>query len=573
MAAEGIGGERPEARAAAPGRHAAAAPPPPSASATRRRPHHPRAIGELSRSLAALALAGAAGGARSEPPRRRAHRTICPTPARRGSGRARSSSGDEFSGSGEGGRRRDRRRKGVRRRRRSRSTRLRRRRLRRSRGSGPGLSWLLYGAIIAAIVALAIWLGRRAVNQEVTEAIKRKRAASPGPLRPGRARARWPTEAERNGETATALRLRFQACLLRLAEAGAIKLRPSLTARGAGRQLRSAEFDEMVTSFESVAYGGREPSRGEARAARESWPARGREAGRRREASRLPALAPAARARSRCWSVARRRDRAAEHRRARCSAARARTRARPRRWPPPTRAGSAPTPSSCGSYGYPVDATIGAGRLAAARRGRDRRPPRDQRRREGRSRAVPRLRGGGRDADARPRDDAAWWTSLFERAARSSSPRGRSTSRRAGGRRDRAWPRSARTARAPGRRPATGEPVVAGPGGTLLLEAEIGDGRAYLFADHLAAPEPAPRPGRQRAAGARARRRRPRAGDLRALERGARDGRPAEPERRPLGAARRVDRRDLLGLDRGGADRHGAPGPGGSAHQRIPTAS
>ena len=48
----------------------------------------------------------------------------------------------------------------------------------------PGLSWLLYGAIVAAIVALAIWFGRRAVDQEVTEAIKRKRAASPGPLRP-----------------------------------------------------------------------------------------------------------------------------------------------------------------------------------------------------------------------------------------------------------------------------------------------------------------------------------------------------------------------------------------------------
>lgn len=135
----------------------------------------------------------------------------------------------------------------------------------------PGLSWLLYGAIVAAIVALAIWFGRRAVDQEVTEAIKRKRAASLDPSDPDDLE-RLAEEAERNGETATALRLRFQACLLRLAEAGAIKLRPSLTARGAGRQVRSPEFDEMVTSFESVAYGGHEPSEDEARAARESWP-------------------------------------------------------------------------------------------------------------------------------------------------------------------------------------------------------------------------------------------------------------------------------------------------------------
>ena len=138
-------------------------------------------------------------------------------------------------------------------------------------GLAPSLSWLLYGALLGAIIALAVWLGRRAVNQEVTEAIKRERAASPGRLDPDELE-RAAAEAESGGEMATALRLRFQACLLRLAEAGAIKLRPSLTARGAGRQLRSPEFDDMVRSFESVAYGGREPSPEESRAARESWP-------------------------------------------------------------------------------------------------------------------------------------------------------------------------------------------------------------------------------------------------------------------------------------------------------------
>jgi hypothetical protein len=78
--------------------------------------------------------------------------------------------------------------------------------------------------------------------------------------------------AEGRGDLDTALRLRFRAGLVRLADAGAVRLRPGLTNAAVSRTLRSTQFDELAGHFDEVAYGGRPASESDVAAARATWP-------------------------------------------------------------------------------------------------------------------------------------------------------------------------------------------------------------------------------------------------------------------------------------------------------------
>jgi hypothetical protein len=80
-------------------------------------------------------------------------------------------------------------------------------------------------------------------------------------------------DAEGRGELDTALRLRFRAGLLRLADAGVLRLRPGLTNAAVSRTLRSRRFDELALDFDEVAYGGRPATPDDVAAARSGWPA------------------------------------------------------------------------------------------------------------------------------------------------------------------------------------------------------------------------------------------------------------------------------------------------------------
>jgi hypothetical protein len=79
-------------------------------------------------------------------------------------------------------------------------------------------------------------------------------------------------EAERRGQLADALRLRFRAGLLRLDGLGAIDLRPGLTNAAAARLLRSRRFDQLTVDFDEVVYGGRRATSRDVEAARAEWP-------------------------------------------------------------------------------------------------------------------------------------------------------------------------------------------------------------------------------------------------------------------------------------------------------------
>jgi len=80
-------------------------------------------------------------------------------------------------------------------------------------------------------------------------------------------------EAEGRADLDTALRLRFRAGLVRLADAGAVRLRPGLTNAAISRTLRSPRFDELAVDFDEVAYGGRPATGTDVATARSGWPA------------------------------------------------------------------------------------------------------------------------------------------------------------------------------------------------------------------------------------------------------------------------------------------------------------
>lgn len=79
-------------------------------------------------------------------------------------------------------------------------------------------------------------------------------------------------EAERRGELAAALRLRFRAGLLRLDRIGALEFRPGLTNWAASRLLGSARFDGLAAGFDEVVYGGRAATTVDVGEARTGWP-------------------------------------------------------------------------------------------------------------------------------------------------------------------------------------------------------------------------------------------------------------------------------------------------------------
>lgn len=110
-----------------------------------------------------------------------------------------------------------------------------------------------------------------------------RRRSSAGVVRAGRSRSgQWhddpdalegrAAEAERAGDLALALRLRFRAGLVRLDRAGVVADRPALTTGALTRQLPSPQLRALATTFDEVAYGGRPASPDDLAAARSGWP-------------------------------------------------------------------------------------------------------------------------------------------------------------------------------------------------------------------------------------------------------------------------------------------------------------
>jgi hypothetical protein len=133
------------------------------------------------------------------------------------------------------------------------------------------VSWVLLA--VAVVVTAAVLVVR-------LSAARGTRSPAGGRLMDGDEEGLDPDELERRacdaevrGELDAALRLRFRAGLLRLADAGAVRLRPGLTNAAVSGALRSARFDRLAGDFDEVAYGGRAATPDDIAAARSGWPA------------------------------------------------------------------------------------------------------------------------------------------------------------------------------------------------------------------------------------------------------------------------------------------------------------
>ena len=129
--------------------------------------------------------------------------------------------------------------------------------------------WVVLAAAVVAAAAVVTW---RLVGERGRERPRLGRRAGPDDLAdPAELEARADA-AERRGDLAGALRLRFRAGLLRLDRIGALELRPGLTNRGVARRLRSARFDGLAVDFDEVVYGGRPATADDVGEARTGWP-------------------------------------------------------------------------------------------------------------------------------------------------------------------------------------------------------------------------------------------------------------------------------------------------------------
>lgn len=137
--------------------------------------------------------------------------------------------------------------------------------------------------IIAVIVAVVVFIARHFQQRAVARDL-----LHPAPFDPFREGDDTRTieqleseaaAAERDGDYALAVRLRFRAGLLRLErDADAIVLRPGLTTREVRSTLVSTRFDDLANTFEMITYGEHPAPASAASDAEQQWPVVVREA-------------------------------------------------------------------------------------------------------------------------------------------------------------------------------------------------------------------------------------------------------------------------------------------------------
>jgi hypothetical protein len=132
----------------------------------------------------------------------------------------------------------------------------------------PGGPVLLWAILAALVLSLAGVLSVRGARRALGEA-----AGEPGGERPLRAGdlEREARAAELAGRHGDAVRLRFRAGLLGLAEAGRLEGAPSMLNMDVSRALDSERFDTLAYSFEEIAYGGRAAAAEDFEASQRAW--------------------------------------------------------------------------------------------------------------------------------------------------------------------------------------------------------------------------------------------------------------------------------------------------------------
>ena len=128
------------------------------------------------------------------------------------------------------------------------------------------------GALAVVVVVLAAAVAVRLARRRMAANIEEARSAG----RPTRTRPedleRQADAAERDGQLERAFRLRFEAGLLRLHDAGRLRLRASLTTGEVVRNVPSATLGRLAATLEEIVYAGRAAAPPDLDAARSGWP-------------------------------------------------------------------------------------------------------------------------------------------------------------------------------------------------------------------------------------------------------------------------------------------------------------
>jgi len=133
---------------------------------------------------------------------------------------------------------------------------------------GDFVLWAILAALLLGAIAVLTLHGTRRVLAEPAGAW-----TPAGPRRTSpQALEASADAAERDGRLQEAVRLRFQAGLMRLAEADVIDPASATPNAQLRRMLRSERFDALARRFDEIVYGGDEARAEDIEAARREWP-------------------------------------------------------------------------------------------------------------------------------------------------------------------------------------------------------------------------------------------------------------------------------------------------------------
>lgn len=136
----------------------------------------------------------------------------------------------------------------------------------------PGGDNVVWAVLAALVLLVAFALAARLVGARAPSGVRRGGGTGgDGPVVDAAEFERRADEAERAGDLERALRLRFRAGVLRLAERHVLDDPVSVTSGELVRRLRSEAFAQAAASFDEVVYGRRSPTVDDVRLAREGW--------------------------------------------------------------------------------------------------------------------------------------------------------------------------------------------------------------------------------------------------------------------------------------------------------------
>lgn len=134
----------------------------------------------------------------------------------------------------------------------------------------PGGPAILAAVLVGATAALTGWLISRR-SRSTHRSDEAGRLLVDASLDPDEME-RQAEAAEADGDRTLAVRLRYEAGLIRLVRAGRVELRPQTTASDAARQVGDPTMSQLTADFEEIVYGGRAATADDVVAARSGWP-------------------------------------------------------------------------------------------------------------------------------------------------------------------------------------------------------------------------------------------------------------------------------------------------------------